>query len=97
MFRPEVSQPRLGIIFHGQGKGISDDEMALYPDVDIFSPTKCMGKSVCLSQWYKKTILPFVSGQNLCKFVLLLDNLKVQMQDDFKDSVSSIDGLLWYC
>ena len=49
MFRPEGSQPRLGIIFHGQGKGISDDEMALHPDVDIFSPTKCMGKSVCLS------------------------------------------------
>ena len=34
----ERSQPRLAIIFCGQGKQISDDEkMAWHPDVDVFS------------------------------------------------------------
>ena len=32
----------------------------------------------------------------MSKFVLLLDNLKGQMQDDFKDAVASANGLLWY-
>ena len=37
MFRPEGSQPRLAIIFRGQGKRISDDEkMTWHPNVDIF-------------------------------------------------------------
>ena len=48
------------------------------------------------SNGVSKTLSPFVNGQDLSKFVLLLDKLKGQMQDDFKESVSSINGLLWY-
>ena len=32
----------------------------------------------------------------LSKFVLVLDNLKGQMQDDFKTAVFSANELLWY-
>lgn len=32
----------------------------------------------------------------MSKFVLLLDNLKVQIQDDFKESFSNINSPLWY-
>ena len=41
-------------------------------------------------------ILRFVKEQNLNKFVFLLDNLKGQMWDDFKDAVAGAKGLLWY-
>ena len=41
-------------------------------------------------------LLPFVKEQKLDKFVLLLDNLKGQMQDDFKNAVAGAKGLLWY-
>ena len=41
-------------------------------------------------------ILQFVKEQNLNNFVLLLDNLKGQMWDDFKDAVAGAKGLLWY-
>ena len=41
-------------------------------------------------------ILRFVKEQNLNKFVFLLDNLKGQMCDDFKDAVAGAKGLLWY-
>ena len=30
------------------------------------------------------------------KFIVLLENLKGKIQDDFKESVSNINGLLWY-
>ena len=41
-------------------------------------------------------LLPFVKEQKLDKFVLLLDNLKGQMQDEFKNAVAGAKGLLWY-
>ena len=46
--------------------------------------------------WCDESLLTFVKDQKLDKFVLLLDNLKGQMQNDFKDSVAGSKGLLWY-
>ena len=54
-----------------------------------------MDQNVCKS-WCDETLLPFVKKQNLDKFGLLLDNLKGQMQDNFKDAVAGAKGLLWY-
>ena len=97
MFRPEGSQPRLAIIFRGQGKRISDDEkMAWHPDVDVFFQQNMWLDQYVYIEWCKKTYLPFVTERDLSKFVLLLDNVEGKMQDDSKESVSSINGLLWY-
>ena len=54
-----------------------------------------MDQRVC-KRWFDKTLLPFIKEQGLSKFVLYFDNLKVQMQDDFKDAVAGANGLLWY-
>ena len=54
-----------------------------------------MDQRVC-KRWCDKTLLPFIKEQGLSKFVLLLDNIKRQMQDDFKDVVAGANGLLWY-
>ena len=92
MFRPEGSQPRLAIIFCEQGIQICDNEkMLCHPDVNVFfQQIAWLDQYVCI-KWCKKTLLPFVNGQDFSKFVLLLDNLNRQMQDDFKESISSIN------
>ena len=55
----------------------------------------CIFGKVCL-EWCKKTLADFITEEGLEKFVLLLDNLKGQMQDDFKVDIRSRNGLLWY-
>ena len=92
MFRPEGSQPRLAFIFCEQGIQICDNEkMLCHPDVNVFfQQIAWLDQYVCI-KWCKKTPLPFVNGQDFSKFVLLLDNLNRQMQDDFKESISSIN------
>ena len=54
-----------------------------------------MDQRVC-KRWCDKTLLTFIKEQGLSKFVLLLDNLKGQMQDHSKDAVAGANGLLWY-
>ena len=97
MFRPEGEQPKLAIIFRGQVECISQDEKSeWHKGVDVyFQPNAWLDQNVCKS-WCDKTLLPFVKEQKLNKFALLLDNLKEQMQDDFKDAVTGAKGLLWY-
>ncbi|XP_065658758.1 jerky protein homolog-like [Hydra vulgaris] len=97
MFRPEGEQPKLAIIFRGQGKRISKDEkLAWHKDIHVyFQQNAWLDQNVC-KHWCDKTLLPFVKEQKLDKFVLLLDNLKGQMQEDFKDAVAAAKGLLWY-
>ena len=46
-------------------------------------------------EWCEQTLLPFME-EGLSKFVLLLDNLKRQMQEVLKTVVFSANGLLWY-
>ena len=97
VFRCKGKQPRLSIIFRGQGKRISAVEKeAWHPDVDVyFQENAWLDQKVCL-EWCKKTLADFVTEEGLEKFVLLLDNLKGQMQDDFKVDIRSRNGLLWY-
>ena len=97
MFRPEGQQPKLAIIFRGQGKRISEDERsAWHKDVDVFFQQNAWLDQYVCKKWCNESLIPFVKEQKLDRFVLLLDNLKGQMQDDFKVSVSNANGLLWY-
>ena len=79
MFRPEGVQPKLAVIFRGQGLRISEDEKkAWHQDVDVYFQTKVwMDQRVC-KRWCGKTLLPFIKKQGLSVFVFLLDNLKGQ-------------------
>ena len=97
MFKPKGVQPKLAVIFRGKGLQISEDEKkAWHQDVDVYFQTNAwMDQRVC-KRWCDKTLLPFIKEQGLSKFVLLLDNLKGQMQDHSKDAVAGANGLLWY-
>ena len=95
IFRLEGEQPKLAIISRGQGKCISK-KSEWHKDVNVsFQPNAWCDQNVCKS-WCDETPLPFVKEQKLDKFVLLLDSLKGQMQDDFKDAVAGAKELLWY-
>ena len=50
----------------------------------FFQQNTWLDQYVCI-KWCKKTLLSFVNGQDLSKYVLLLDNLKGQKQDGFKE------------
>ena len=75
MFRPEGEQPKLAIIFRGQGMRISQDgKPEWHKGVNIyFQPNAWLDQNVYKS-WCDETLLPFVKDQKLDKFVLLLDN-----------------------
>ena len=97
MLRPEGEQLKLAIIFRGQEKRISQDEKSeWHKGVNVyFQPNAWLDQNVCKS-WCDEILVSFVKEQKLDKFVLLLDNLKGHMQDDFKDAVAGAKGLLWY-
>ena len=97
MFPPEGEQPKLAIIFRGQGKFISRDEKSeWHKDVNVyFQPNAWLDQNVCKS-WCDETLLQFVKEQKLDRFALLLDNLKGQIQDGFRDAVAGAKGSLWY-
>ena len=97
MLWPEGEQLKLAIIFRGQEKRISQDEKSeWHKGVNVyFQPNAWLDQNVCKS-WCDEILVSFVKEQKLDKFVLLLDNLKGHMQDDFKDAVAGAKGLFWY-
>ena len=46
--------------------------------------------------WFTRSLSRFLQQESVSKFILLLDNLTDQMQNDFKEAVSGEKGLLWY-
>ena len=96
-FRPKGEQPKLAIIFRGQGKRISQNEKSeWHKGVDVyFQPNAWLDQNVYKS-WCDETLLSFVKEQKIDKLVLLLDSLKGQMQDDFKHAVAGAKELLWH-
>ena len=93
MFWPEGSKARLAV-FNGQGKRTSDDDekMAWHPDVNVFSQQHARVYQYICIKWGKKPLLPFLNGQDLSKFVLVVNNLKGQMQDDIRSQFPALMG-----
>ena len=58
-----------------------------------FQPNDWLDQNIC-KHWCDETLLPFVKDQKLDKLVLLLNNLKGQMNDNFKDAVPDAKRLL---
>ena len=93
MFWPEGSKARLAV-FNGQGKRTSDDDekMAWHPDVNVFFQQHARVYQYICIKWGKKPLLPFLNGQDLSKFVLVVNNLKGQMQDDIRSQFPALMG-----
>lgn len=92
-FRPEGQQPRVSVIFRGQGKRLSAVEKASWhADVDVYFQQNAWADTDFCVQWVNKTLKPVVQG----RFVLFVDNLTGQVADKFKEAVADAGGVCWY-
>ena len=93
--RAEGEQPRIAIIFRGQGKRISlDEKIAWHQDVDVYWQCNAWADTKVSLKWVKGTLSKSVQG--LDHFALFLDNLKSQESDAFKSAVAALNGLAWF-
>lgn len=68
-FRPNGDQPRLGIIFRGTSKRISNDKKAAYqPDVKAFFQENAWADSTICVEWAERTLSKAVAEND--RFVL---------------------------
>ena len=92
-FHPEGEQPKIGIIFRGMGKRISEAVKLLWhPDVDVFFQLNAWADTKFCLGWVEKTLKSVVKEH----FVLFLDNLNCQTSDEFKEAVANLNGVCWY-
>ena len=76
-FRPTGEQPRLGVIFRGTGKRISQDEKEAYhPDVDVYYRENAWADTKVSVEWVQKTLSPSVKDDE--RFALFCDNLTIR-------------------
>ena len=94
-FRPTGEPPRLGVIFRGTGKRISQDEKEAYhPDVDVYYQENAWANTKVSFEWVQKTLSPSVKDDE--RFVLFCDNLTAQVSNEYKECVSQLNGVVWY-
>ena len=85
----------MAIIFRGTGKRISQDEKnAWHPDIDVYFQENAWADTKFSVEWVERTLKPNTKNEN--RFALFCDNLTVQITEDFKESVSNINGICWY-
>ena len=93
--RAEGEQPRIAIIFRGQGKRISlDEKIAWHQDVDVYWQCNAWADTKVSLEWVKGMLSKSVQGLN--RFALFLDNLKSQESDEFKSAVAALNGVAWF-
>ena len=95
MTRAKGEQPRIAIIFRGQGKRISlDEKIAWHQDVDVYWQCNAWADTKVALKWVKGTLSKSV--QALHCFALFLDDLKSQESDEFKSVVAALNGVAWF-
>ena len=86
-----------GIILHGTGKRILQDEIQTYhKSVDIFWQANAwVDTNVCVD-WVQKTLAP--AAKNMPEFLLFCDNLEAQISFPLQEGYKEIEwsGLVWH-
>ena len=90
--RAAGQQPRIAIIFRGKGLRISAGEKASWrASVVYFQDNAWANTQFCIN-WANRTLKEAVDDI----FVLFMDNLSGQIQDDFKKCMSDLGRVGWY-
>ena len=93
--RPEGDQPRVSIIFRGQGICTSAVEREAWNEnVDVDFQTNARADTSFCVKWAQIALKSPVEKED--NFVLFCDNLEGQKADLFKDTVKELGGLVWY-
>ena len=95
--RTEGEQPPIGLVFRGKGMRLSEEEKSLGILVSryIFKKNAWVDTKACLG-WAEKCVRAFVGKEKLERFVLFLDNLTGHQANEFKKSISEMNGIAWY-
>ena len=65
MVQTKWDQPRLGIIFRGTSKQISNDKKAAYqPDVDVFFQENAWADTTICGEWAERTLSKAVAEED---------------------------------
>ena len=93
-FRPTGTQPRLAVIFRGQGKRISQVERnAWHKDVDVYFQKCAWADTEFCVDWAKHTLAPAIDVE---RFALFQDNLEGQIANLYKETIADLFGVNWY-
>ena len=94
-FSPDAKMKiKPSIIFRGQGKVSKNEIDAYHQDVDIYWQGSAWADSNFCSEWANKTLRNAIG--DISKFLLFCDNLAGQVSVNFKETVSSLGGVVWY-
>lgn len=105
LFIAEDNKTRLEIIFRGSsgGKRISKSEKEQYhKGVDVFWQANAWADTPFSVEWVNTTLKPATATfdengkETNEEFLLIVDNLKCQIKEEFKTAVKKINGLVWY-
>ena len=93
-FRPEGSQPKMAIIFRGQGKRLTEVEKKLWhPDIDVYFQKNAWADTAFCAKWAQHTLKPAAADDGGRPFLLFCDNLEGQTKPAFKDEVIAQKGI----
>ena len=67
---------------------------AYHPDVDVYYQENAWADTKVSVEWVQKTLSQSVKDDE--RFVLFFDNLTAQVSEEFKESVSKRNGVVWY-
>merc|ERR1711981_418281 len=93
-FSPENNRVKTEIIFRGQGNVKNSEKKEYHNSVDVFYQKNAWADTQFSCDWVEKTLKPAVPEDE--EFLLICDNLNAQTSEAFKQSVRSINGLVWY-
>ena len=94
-FRPNGEQPRIAVIFRGQGKRIAEDGRQVWFDgIYVYFQQNAWADIEFSVAWVEKTLKQVAEKE--FRFVLFCDNLTDQIGDNFKTAVSNLGGIVWF-
>ena len=83
------------IIFRGGGKRIKEmEKKAYHKSVDVYWQANAWADTEMSCEWVRKTLKPAIPEGE--EFVLLCDNLKAQVSEEFLQAIRNINGIVYY-
>ena len=91
-FQPNGEQPRIAVIFQGQGNRISEDKFQGWHDIDVYFQQNAWADMEFSVVWVEKILKQVAEKES--RFVLFCDNLTAETSDDFKTVASNLGGII---
>jgi hypothetical protein len=96
VFAADGTQPKPTVIFRGAGKAKKREQHLYHPDVHVCFQANAWLDTATAMEWADSVLAPFLRDErHNAPTLLILDNLKAQVCDEFKQKVSSSHAHVW--